>query len=182
VLLPHRDGWTALVYAAHSGHARVVELLIAAGSDITATTSEGYGGAPQRAAGRAVKKRTPLQAAGCGSVLRGRRPPDAVACSVAGGLRSWWRRIMNALAWSSCSSPPAPTSLSRALAGVAVHRVAPAARRRMRCTVWQPDGANVHGDLRRFGRHRCSHRRRGGHRRDRQRRVRRGTVPLGLCA
>jgi hypothetical protein len=133
-------------------------------------------------AGRAVKKRTPLQAAGCGSVLRGRRPPDAVACSVAGGLRSWWRRIMNALAWSSCSSPPAPTSLSRALAGVAVHRVAPAARRRMRCTVWQPDGANVHGDLRRFSRHRCSHRRRGGHRRDRQRRVRRGTVPLGLCA
>ena len=35
---------------------------------------------------------------------------DVTACYAAGGLHSCGRRIVDTLAWSSCSSPPAPTS------------------------------------------------------------------------
>ena len=87
--------------AAGGGHSRPVELLIAAGADVAAKDDDGSGHAIVNAPS-AIADMT----------------SDAPANSVAGGLHSCWQHFMKTRAWSSCSSPPAPTLLPRPTASL----------------------------------------------------------------
>ena len=142
---------TALLFAAQNGHARVVELLIAAGADIVATHRAGY---------------TPMADASAS----GRKSPTV---RFAGSLRSCWRRSTVICKWSSTSSPPAPTSPPRPTTGRELGQVV---RRVGHCAdddlVRQADCAHV-GNV--PWSHRCrrrTHRRRCGYHRNGRPRVR----------
>ena len=77
---------------------------------------------------------------------------DVTACYAAGGLHSCGRHIVDTLAWSSCSSPQAPTSLPGTTKGRAVrcmqllHAVACGSVRcgRFTALMWAADEGHAH--------------------------------------